>query len=111
MPCPHCAAPATVEQRRRTALGSRTFRCPACRRIGNERTGTPDNYRQDPTDLVLLVVLGRRRYTRSRRDLAELFLARGFVCGHEAVRDWEARFAPLLTARLRAKRRGTAGVT
>jgi len=28
---------------------------------------------------------------------------------HETVRTWEARFAPLLTAHLRAKRRGQAG--
>ena len=51
----------------------------------------------------------RLRYKLRLRDLAEMFLARGFVFSHEAVRDWEARFAPLLTARLRAKRRGTAG--
>jgi transposase-like protein len=38
-----------------------------------------------------------------------MFLERGFVFTHEAVRDWEARFAPLLTERLRAKRRGKAG--
>lgn len=38
-----------------------------------------------------------------------MFLARGFVFSHEAVRGWEARFAPLLTARLRAKRRGRGG--
>ena len=109
MPCPHCAATATVEQLRRTALGYHTFRCGRCRRIGNERTGSPDNHRQYPTDLVLLVVLWRLRYKLRLRDLAELFLARGFVFGHEAVRDWEARFAPLLTARLRAKRRGQGG--
>ena len=28
---------------------------------------------------------------------------------HEAVRDWEARFAPLIADQLRAKRRGQAG--
>ncbi len=72
----------------------------------NERTGTPFNHLQYPTDLVLLVVLWRLRYKLSLRDLAEMFLERGFVFSHEAVRDWEARFAPLLTARLRAKRRG-----
>ena len=109
MPCPHCAATATTEQPRRTALGYRTFRCGSCRRICNERTGTPYNYLQYPTDLVLLVVLWRLRYKLSLRDLAEMFLARGFVFSHETVRDWEARFAPLLAARLRAKRRGAAG--
>jgi len=107
--CPHCAATATVEQPRRTALGYRISRCSQCRRIFNERTGTPYNHRQYPTDLVLLVVLWRLRYKRSLRDRAELFLDRGFVFSHEAVRDWEARFAPLLIARLRARRRGQQG--
>jgi len=109
VPCPHCAVTAIVAQLRRTALGYRTFRCPACRRICNERTGSPFNHLQYPTDLVLLVVLWRLRYKLSLRDLAEMFLERGFVFSHEAARDWEARFAPLLTARLRAKRHGVAG--
>ncbi len=60
---------------------------------------------------MLLVVRWRLRYKRSLRDLPELFLARGRVFSHEAVRDWEARFAPLLADRLRAKRRGQAGIT
>jgi len=58
---------------------------------------------------VLLGVLWRLRYKLSLRDLAEMFLVRGFVFSHETVRDWEARFASLLTAQLRARRRGTAG--
>jgi len=109
VPCPSCAATVTTEQSRRTALGYRTFRCRACRRTFNERTGTPYNHLQYPTDLVLLVVLWRLRYKLSLRDLAEMFLERGFAFSHEAVRDWEARFAPLLTARLRARRRGQGG--
>jgi len=47
----------------------------------------------------------------SLRDLAEMFLTRGFTFTHETVREWEARFTPLLTERLRTKRRGKAGVT
>jgi len=109
VPCPHCGVTATTEQPRRTALGYRTLRCRACRRTCNERTGTPDNHLPYPADRVLLVVLWQLRYKLSLRDLAELFLERGFVFSHEAVRDWEARFAPLLAARLRAKRRGIAG--
>ena len=110
MPCPHCAANVTVKQRRRTALGYRTFRCGHCRRVCNERTGTPDDHLQYPADLVLLVVLWRLRDKRRLRDVAAMFLERGFVSSHGAVRDWEARCAPLLTARLRAKRRGQAGI-
>ena len=109
MPCPHCAATATTEQARRTARGYPTCRCRACGWLCNERTGTPDNSLQYPTDVVLLVVLWRRRSKLRLRDLAEMFLGRGIVFTHETVRDWEARFAPLLTARLQAKRRGQAG--
>jgi transposase-like protein len=58
---------------------------------------------------VLLVVLWRVRYKLSLRDLAEMFLERGVVFTHEAVRDWQARFAPRRAHTLRAKRRGQAG--
>ncbi len=85
-------------------------RCRPCRRTFNERTGTPFNHLQVPTDIALLVVLWRLRYKLSLRDLAEMFLTRGFTFTHETVREWEERFAPLLTERLRAKRRGKAGL-
>src|SRR5512135_1151996 len=111
MNCPHCASLRTKEQRKITALGYRTFRCSACRRTFNERTGTAFNFLEYPTDIVLLVVLWRLRYKLSLRDLAEMFLQRGFVFTHEAVRDWEARFAPLLADQLRRKRRGQAGTS
>src|SRR4051794_10080862 len=38
-----------------------------------------------------------------------MFLLRGFEFTHEAVRDWEERFAPLLTEQLRRKRKGKVG--
>jgi len=90
-------------------LGYRLFRCRPCRRTFNERTGTPVNHPQVPTDSALLVVLWRLRYKLSLRDLAEMFLTRGFTFTHETVREWKERFAPLLTERLRAKRHGKAG--
>ncbi len=46
MPCALCAATATVDQVRRTALGYRTCRCGHCRRVFHECTGTPDNHLQ-----------------------------------------------------------------
>ena len=64
-----------------------------------------------PTAIVLLVVVWRVRYKLSLRDLAEMFLTRGLLFTHEAVRDWEARFAPLLAERLRAKRQRRGGVS
>ena len=57
MPCRHCASLATARQPKTTALGYQTFRCAVCRRSFNERTGTPFNFLEYPTDIVLLVVL------------------------------------------------------
>ncbi len=109
MTCPHCSTTTTTELPKRTQLGYRSVRCSTCRRQFNARTGTPYNYLEFPTDIVLLVVLWRLRYKLSLRDLAEMFLHRGFEFTHEAVRDWEARFAPLVADKLRAKRKGLAG--
>ena len=55
------------------------------------------------------IVLCRLRYNLSLRNLAEMFLLRGFEFTHEAVREWEERFAPLVAEQLRRKRKGKAG--
>jgi putative transposase len=109
MTCPHCASTATTERPDRTALGYRRFRCRSCNRGFNERTGTPFNHLQYPTDVICLVVLWRFRYKLSLRDLAEMFLQRSIVFTHEAVRDWEMKLAPLLTEALRKKHSGAVG--
>jgi len=64
---------------------------------------------QYPTDVVCLVILWRLRYKLSLRDLAEMFLQRGIVFTHEAVRDWEAKLTPLLGEALRKQRHGIVG--
>jgi putative transposase len=109
MNCPHCASATTKNQTQKTTLGYCIFRCSACKHLFNERTGTPFNFLEYPTDVVLLVVLWRLRYKLSLRDLAEMFLDRGWEFTHEAVREWETRFAPLLAEQLRTKRHGQAG--
>jgi hypothetical protein len=38
------------------------------------------------------------RYRLALQDLSEMFLQRGVVFSHEAVREWEAKLAPVLTA-------------
>ena len=40
-----------------------------------------------------------------------MFLERGFQFTHETVRECEERFAPLVTGKLRARRRGQAGTS
>lgn len=111
MNCPYCSSPDTKRLARVTVLGYRIFHCRHCQRKFNERTGTPFNFLEYPTDIVLLVVLWRLRYRLTLRDLAEMFLERGFQFTHEAVREWEERFAPLITEKLRARRRGQAGTS
>jgi transposase-like protein len=72
------------------------FRCKACDRTGSERTGTPFNFIEVPTDIVFQVLLCRFRYQLSFRDIAEFFLLRGLEFTPETVRDWEERFTPIL---------------
>ena len=109
MSCPHCLSRSISTRKHRTSLGYRTFSCRACGRRFNERTGSPFNDLQFPTDVVLLAVLWRLRYKLGFRDVAELLLQRGFEVSHETVRAWEFRFAPMVSERLRARRRGKAG--
>src|SRR4051812_13711548 len=109
MPCPHCCSAKTTERSDRTAHGYRRFRCRDCGRGFNERTGSVLNRLQLPTDVVFLIVLWRLRMKLSLRDLTEILMLRGLVFSHEAIRDWEARLAPLLTDALRRRRRGKAG--
>jgi len=108
-PCPHCSSGSTVELKATTVLGYTCHRCRTSGRRFNDRTGTPFNFLEFPTDVVLLVVRWRLRYKLSLRDLAEMFLERGLDFTHEAVRAWEERFAPMLTKALRQHRRGTVG--
>ena len=106
MTCPHCQSCETAKLSGTTDLGYPILRCRACRRKFNERTGTPFNHLEFPTDIVLQVLLCRFRYKLSPRNLAELFLLRGFEFTHQAVQEWEARFAPFLAEQLRRKRQG-----
>jgi putative transposase len=84
--CEACGSAAVMERPERTARGYRRFRCRGCGRQSNERSGGPLNHAQYPSDVISLVVLWRLRYRLALRDLGEMFLMRGIVFGHEAVR-------------------------
>src|SRR5215831_13925809 len=109
MECPYCQSASTIERPELTTRGYRRFRCRACERGFNERTGSVFNRIQYPPEVVCLVVLWRVRYKLSLRDLAEMFLERGVVFTHEAVREWETKLAPILSETLRKHRRGRVG--
>src|ERR687884_1845478 len=109
MDCVACGSAAVTERPERTARGYRRFRCRDCGKQSNERSGTLLNHAHYPSDVIALVVLWRLRYRLTLRDLSEMFLTRGFVFSHEAVRDWEAKLAPALADELRRRRRGRGG--
>jgi putative transposase len=109
MTCPHCQTDDTRKLDGATDLGYCRFRCRRCGRRFNERTGTPFNRLEFPTDIVFQVVVFRLLFKLSLRDLVRMFLMRGYEFTHETVREWEERFAPLLAEHLRRKRKGKAG--
>jgi putative transposase len=109
MRCIGCGSTAVSERSERTTQGYRRFRCRACGKQFNERSGSLLNRTQYPSDVIALVVLWRLRYKLSLRDLPEMFLIRGIVFSHEAVRDWEAKLTPGLAEGLRRRRRGRIG--
>src|SRR5436309_13410753 len=105
MHCPFCNNEKTHQRKKLTKLGYKTYYCGKCDLTYNERTNTPFNHLSIPTDVLFLVLLYRLRYKLSLRDIAEMFLERGFEFTHEAVRDWEERFAHLFTNKFKAKRK------
>ena len=109
MRCVECGSAGVTERPERTAQGYRRFRCRACGKQFNERSGGLLNRTQYPSDVIALVVFWRLRYKLSLRDLAEMFLIRGIVFSHEAVRAWEAKLTPALAEDLRRLRRGRVG--
>ena len=87
MECLGCGSAAVSERSDRTAQGYRRFRCRTCGKQFNERSAGVLNRTQYPSDVIALVVLWRLRYKLALRDLQEMFLTRGIVFSHEAVRD------------------------
>jgi putative transposase len=107
--CPQGGSSAPTERSDVTARGYRRFRWRSCGGSFNERTGSLCSRLQYPPDVVCRVVLGRVRYNLSLRDLAEMGLERGVIFTHEAVREWEAKLAPVLSDPLCQHRRGKVG--
>src|SRR3982751_3835560 len=109
MRCLECGSEAVTERPERTAQGYGRFRCRACGKQSNERSGGALNRTQYPCDVIALVVLWRLRYKLALRDLPEMFAIRGIVFSYEAVREWEAKLTPALAEALRRRRRGQVG--
>jgi transposase-like protein len=104
-----CGSAAVAERPERTARGYLRFRCRCCGKQSNERSAGALNPARYPSDVIALAVLWRLRYRLTLRDLGEKFLHHGIVFSHEAVRDWEAKLAPVLAGELRRRRHATGG--
>ena len=107
MNCVCCGSDAVTERPEVTARGYRRFRCRACGRQFNERTGGVLNRTCLPSDIIAFVVFCRLRYRLTLRDLSEILALRGIEVSHEAVRGWETKLLPVMGDELRKRRRGT----
>jgi putative transposase len=106
---PACGSTTGSERPERTTQGYRRYRCANCGKQFSERSVGLLNRVQYPSDVIALVVFWRLRYKLSLRDLAEMFLTRGFTFSYEAVRDWEAKLTPTLAENPRRRRKGRVG--
>ena len=75
----------------------------------NERSAGALNRARCPSGAIAPVVLWRPRHRLTLRDLGGMFLLRGIAFGHEAVREREAKLAPVLAGGLRRRRHGGSG--
>ena len=57
MQCVDCAPAAVMERSELTARGYRRFRCPECGKHFKERSDSPLNRTQSPSDVIALAVL------------------------------------------------------
>jgi putative transposase len=108
MDCPHCSSSSTLERKAVTKQGYKCFHCRNCNKFFNERTLSPFNLLRYTNELIFKVVTWRLRYKLSLRDLSELLTNEGITISYETVRDWEAKFAPVIEDDLRAQRNGKA---
>lgn len=109
MECPYCHSQNTYTLSDLTKLGYSRYRCRDCSQRYNERTGTPFNFLEYPTDVVLLILFHYVRYKLSYEDVAEIFWLRGFKLCAETIRQWMLRLGTMIGNLLRKKRRGKAG--
>jgi putative transposase len=108
MACPFCNSASFTALKKATQLSYKRFQCRSCGKNYNQRTGTPFNYLEYPTEIVFQAAVHYIRYKLSLWDIVEMFQMRGFTFTHETVRDWVERFGGYLTTYLKKRRRGSA---
>ena len=109
MNCPHCQSSKTHACRTKTNLGYPQYRCYSCGKQYNERTGTPFNFIEYPTEVVMITVFTYYRFKVSLDDVVELMAMRGFNLSHQTVHNWVQKFGVELGLKLRTRRYKQAG--
>ncbi len=104
MDCPHCQSALTRLLNRLTTLGYQQFYCRSCGRQFNERTGTPFNFIEYPTEVVMIALHYYFRFKVSLDDVVELMAMRRFHLSHQTVHNWVHWFGPNLGLKLRQRR-------
>ncbi len=74
---PCCGSAQVAERPEPTTRGYRRFRCRACGRQLDERSGGVLNLAYLPSDIIAFVMFCRLRYRLTLRDLSEILALRG----------------------------------
>jgi len=104
MDCPHCQSKNSKAMNQKTQLGYQQYRCRDCGKQYNERTGSPLNLIEYPTEVVMIAVHYYYRFKVSLDDVVELMAMRGFHLSHQTVHNWAQRFCVELGLKLRKRR-------
>lgn len=104
MNCPHCNASTIRPLNKTTVLGYDQYYCRCCCSQFNERTGTPFNFIEYRTEVLMLALHYYFRFKVSLDDGVELMAMRGFRLSHQTVHNWVHRFGRSLGMKLRKRR-------
>ncbi len=110
---PRSLSRATTKRKHRTALGYARFKCRACERRFNARTGTPCNDLQYPTDIVFVAVrcCGAHATSRASAMSPSCFCSAASRTRTRRSGAGNSGSRPCLLTQLRHERRGRAGVS
>ena len=109
MNCPNCESTNTRLCKQKTELGYEQYYCRSCCSQYNERTGTPFNYLEYPTEVVIMTVIYYYQFKTSLDDVVKLMYMRGIKLSHQTVHNWATTIGIALALEFRSRRRGKAG--
>jgi len=109
MNCPHCQSKDTQKLSQTTALNYTQYRCHTCGKQYNERTGTPLNFIEYPTEVAMMAIHYYYRFKVSLDDVVELMAMRNIYLSHQTVHNWVQTFGVGLGIKLRTRRKGKSG--